>query len=168
MTLTAHAIVGASIASVVPSHPVLGFALGFGSHFLLDTIPHWDYPLRSRKADIKNPMDDDVVLNKNFIFDLFKMGSDAVFGLIVVLFLFGGFSDFHLAWAPLWGVAGALTPDALQFVYMKWRHEPMISLQKFHLWVHSRIRLDDRPALGIPLQIAIIIFFVAISKIFFP
>ncbi len=164
MTLTTHAIVGASIANILPSHPVLGFTAGFVSHFLLDAIPHWDYFLASVKKDPDNPMNNDIAFNKNFIFDLFKMGADAALGIIISLFLFG-FSNSHLIWMPLWGAIGALTPDALQFVYLKWRYEPIKSLQRFHIWIHGKEKLNSRPVLGIFLQIVVILFFVAISKL---
>jgi hypothetical protein len=39
MILSTHAIVGAAIASFLPSHPTTAFVLGFGSHFVLDAIP---------------------------------------------------------------------------------------------------------------------------------
>jgi hypothetical protein len=39
MILTTHAVVGAALASFVPSHPVTAFAMGFASHFVLDAIP---------------------------------------------------------------------------------------------------------------------------------
>jgi hypothetical protein len=52
LTLTTHAIVGAAIASVIPAHPFFAIAAAFASHFLLDAIPHWDYPIRS---DSVNP-----------------------------------------------------------------------------------------------------------------
>ncbi len=167
MTLTTHAIVGAAIGSLMPSHPVLGFAAGFASHFLLDAIPHWDYHLASIKEDSDNPMNNDIVFNINFIFDLFKMGFDAILGIIIVLLLFG-FSNSHLVWTPLWGAIGALTPDALQFVYLKWKHEPIASIHQFHiLRIHSKRGLSDHPILGISLQIAMIVLVVAISKLFF-
>ena len=40
MTLTTHAIVGASIASLFPEHPILAFGLAFASHYVSDMIPH--------------------------------------------------------------------------------------------------------------------------------
>ena len=51
MILSTHAIVGAAIASFLPSHPTTAFVLGFGSHFVLDAIPHWDYPIKSASVD---------------------------------------------------------------------------------------------------------------------
>jgi hypothetical protein len=41
MTSTAHTLVGASIASAIP-HPVIALPLIILSHFLMDSIPHWD------------------------------------------------------------------------------------------------------------------------------
>ncbi len=41
MTATAHALIGAAIATKF-TNPVLGIPLSFASHFLLDKIPHWD------------------------------------------------------------------------------------------------------------------------------
>ena len=43
MVLTSHVVVGAAVSSLVPGHPVAGFAVGFLSHYLLDMIPHRDY-----------------------------------------------------------------------------------------------------------------------------
>lgn len=39
-----HAVVGAALGSRVKS-PYVAFALGVASHFLLDAVPHADYPL---------------------------------------------------------------------------------------------------------------------------
>jgi hypothetical protein len=38
MILTTHAIVGAALASFMPSHPAAAFVVGFASHFALDAI----------------------------------------------------------------------------------------------------------------------------------
>lgn len=42
MTSTAHALVGAAIATRI-GDPVLSGSLIISSHFLLDIIPHWDF-----------------------------------------------------------------------------------------------------------------------------
>ena len=142
MVLTAHAIVGASIANLMPNHPMLGFATGFASHFLLDSIPHWDYHLLSSKKDPQNPLNDDLILGKNFLIDLMKIGTDFLLGIIISILLFVDISNFSLTSfftsAIFWGIAGSLLPDALQFVYFKWRHEPLTTLQRFHNWVQNK------------------------------
>lgn len=163
MTLGTHAIVGAAVASALPSHPALGFVLGFSSHFLIDAIPHWDYVLLSAQKDPANPLNNEIALNRDFVIDLFKMGADTAVGLLLVLVLFG-LSGAEILWTSLWGAVGGLLPDALQFVYLKWKHEPMISLQRFHLWIHSKKELEVHPALGIFLQAIVVIAFVVVFK----
>ena len=171
MIFTTHAIVGAAVANMLPSHPVIGFVAGFTSHFLLDAIPHWDYDLRSTEEDVDNFLDKKITLNKNFLFDLIKMGADSILGITMALLLFG-FPNPDLSSilnsTIIWGSIGALAPDALQFVYFVWKHEPMTTLQKFHtVWVHTKIRLRNRPLLGISLQLILIVAVVAISKLIF-
>jgi hypothetical protein len=163
MTLTTHAIVGAAIAASMPNHPVIGFTLAFASHFILDAIPHWDYKLSSQKTDGVNPLNDDMIINKDFFVDLSKIGLDAGCGILLVLLVFTLYSP-HLFWIPLVGVFGAILPDALQFVYFKWRHQPLTSLQRFHIWIHAKHRLDDKPFVGVLLQIALIAIVIFISK----
>ena len=143
MTLTAHAITGAALASLVPDQPLVGFAVGFISHFVLDAIPHWDYKLNSKKEDGNNHMNDDMVINKNFIKDILKISFDGILGLLLSLIVFNFYFKFS-TFVVLSGVIGAMMPDALQFVYMKWRHEPLISLQKFHLWIHADKKIIEK------------------------
>jgi hypothetical protein len=136
MTLTAHAITGAGLACLMPERPLLGFAVGFISHFVLDAIPHWDYHLNSMKEDRKNPMNNDLSMNMNFAKDFIKIGLDGVVGLLLSYFILCFWMNYSLL-IVLCGAIGAMAPDALQFVYMKWRHQPFTSLQKFHLWIHA-------------------------------
>jgi hypothetical protein len=136
MILTNHAIVGAALASLVPNAPVAGFAIGFLSHFVLDAIPHWDYDLQSIKEDKNNPLNNEMPLNGKFLKDILKIGLDFFVGLSLSFLIFVVYFKYSIL-AIFCGVAGAMTPDALQFIYMKWRHEPLISLQRFHLWIHA-------------------------------
>jgi hypothetical protein len=135
MILTTHAIAGAAVACAVPNYPVAGFALGFASHFVLDAIPHWDYKLTSYSEDQNNPMNNDMTLDKKFIFDFAKICLDVFVGFACVFALSGFLNPIYTL--PLFaGAVGGVLPDALQFVYFKWRHEPLVALQKFHLRVH--------------------------------
>jgi len=154
MTLTAHAITGAALASLTPNNPLMGFAVGFLSHFVLDAIPHWDYALLSRKEDENNPMNNDVVIGKDFVKDILRIALDGIIGLLFACFFYVFYLKYSL-FVILCGVVGACLPDALQFVQMKWRHEPFTSLRRFHLWIHSRIRLDNKPVIGILSYIAV-------------
>jgi hypothetical protein len=163
MTLTTHAVVGAAVASAIPNHPILGFTLAFGSHFLLDAVPHWDYPLSSHTGDNRNHMNDDMRVDKSFFRDLLKIGTDVLCGILLALLFFTAYSP-HLFFIPLIGAFGAILPDALQFAYWKWRHQPLVSLQRFHLWIHAKSNFNNKPLVGVPFQMAVIVLTVLIFK----
>jgi len=165
MTLTTHAIVGATIAATVPSHPMLGFALGFGSHFLLDAITHWDcfFILKSVEKHGNDYMKSDMAINKNFIGDLFKIGIDGLFGLILIYIFFILYGNISVI-ALLAGAAGGMMPDFLTFVQMKFKHEPFMSLRRFHIWIHAKKNFEKNPLLGISLQIIFIVLVVSIFR----
>jgi hypothetical protein len=137
MILTTHAIVGAALASFLPSHPAAAFVVGFASHFALDAIPHVDYPIRSRSVNpgIGAPM----AFDRALLHDALTIGSDGSFGILAALLLFSSSASF---WAILMGAIGAMLPDPLQFVHTRWPHEPLRTLQRFHLWAHTKKRMS--------------------------
>jgi hypothetical protein len=132
MILCSHAVVGAALASLMPTHPVTAFAVGFASHFALDAIPHADYPIRSRS--INPEIGAAMALDAALVWDVLTIGSDGLFGLLAAVLLFG--SPIGL-WAILLGAIGAMLPDPLQFVYAHFPHEPLRSFQRFHRWAHT-------------------------------
>ena len=89
MILSTHAIVGAAIASFLPSHPTTAFVLGFASHFVLDAIPHWDYPIRSAAVDPK--FGAPVTFDRALLRDVIVIGSDGLLGILGALLLFASF-----------------------------------------------------------------------------
>ena len=101
MILSTHAIVGAAIASFLPSHPTTAFVLGFGSHFVLDAIPHWDYPIKSASVDpeIGAP----VTFDRALLRDVVVIGSDGLFGILGALLLFASSDGL---WSILLGALG--------------------------------------------------------------
>lgn len=160
MILVTHAVVGAGLSAVSRANPLFAFGIGFLSHFILDTVPHWDYHLESNvNPASRHTLDDDFVIGKGFYKNLVKVGFDFLAGvLLAYLFFAHGVSFLHfLQGGILWGALGGMAPDFLQFVYFKIRKEPLISLQKFHLFMHADLRLGDRPILGPAMQAGIII-----------
>jgi hypothetical protein len=157
MILTTHAVVGAALASFVPSHPAAAFVLGFGSHFLLDAIPHVDYPIKSRSVNPKigAPM----AFDKALLQDVVTIGSDGLFGILVSLLLFGSSANF---WAVLMGAVGAMAPDPLQFAFTRWPHEPLRTLQRFHLWAHSKRKMNSI-VLGVSTQAAFVVLVIGLT-----
>lgn len=151
MTLTTHAVIGAAAASMVPEHPVLAFAVAFASHFVVDAIPHWHYPVRSIQKNKHDRMKNDMVIGRHFAGDVAMIGFDALLGMAISLLAFSYF--LHLSpMLILIGVVGGILPDPLQFVYWKFRHEPVKSLQRLHMGVHARIDVESL-LLGVGLQI---------------
>jgi hypothetical protein len=140
MILSTHAIVGGAVASLFPSHPVLVAVLGFASHFVIDAIPHWDYPLQS--ISVKPGADNrELRLDRRLLCDLFLIGLDACAGLAAAVFLFAPFAG--LGVIALGAIAGIL-PDPLQFAHSLYPHQPLKILQQFHVWIHSKRRLALR------------------------
>ena len=72
--------------------------------------------------------------------DVVTIGSDGLVGLVAALFLFSSATNF---WAILLGAVGAILPDPLQFAFTRWPHEPLRTLQRFHLWAHSKKKIDS-------------------------
>ena len=116
MVLSTHVITGGAVATLAPGNPALGFILGFASHFLLDSIPHWDYVLASKKTSGNDPLDTSMDMGKDFIRDLFVMGFDFLIGMIVVYSLL--YSD-SLRFTLMAGIIGGVLPDFLQFMYFR-------------------------------------------------
>ncbi|WP_044552075.1 MULTISPECIES: hypothetical protein [Mesorhizobium] len=147
MILSTHAVVGGAIASLFPSDPILVAVAGFASHFAIDAIPHWDYPLRSisvgEGADNRR-----LRLNRDVVIDLICIGVDACAGLALAMWLFATPSS---AWVVSLGAVAAILADPLQFVHSIHPREPLVSLQRFHEWIHSNRKLGWR--LGISSQI---------------
>lgn len=144
MTLLTHAIVGASVGKIFSGNIIVGSILAFASHFAVDAIRHGHYSLRSKYKDENNPLNNDILIGKNFFFDLIKIGADFSLGLIFAHLFFNGLT-LEVDWTIiLYAFLGTL-PDALQFAYFKIRKEPLISLQKFHIFCHSKSNFNNYP-----------------------
>ena len=76
MILSTHAVVGGTIASLFPTHPILVATLSFASHFVIDAIPHWDYPLKSISVK-PNANNWALKINRRLFRDLALIGFDA-------------------------------------------------------------------------------------------
>jgi hypothetical protein len=160
LTLTTHAIVGAAIAAVMPTHPYLAISAAFASHFLLDAIPHWDYPLRS---DSINPsVAAALKFDGALLADMLTIAADALLGIVLALLLLANPSNWILIAC---GAGAAILPDALQFAYMRFPSEPLTSLQRFHCWIHASPRLRGRPVLGLTAQIVLVFLVLLIVRV---
>jgi hypothetical protein len=138
MILSTHAIVGGAIASLFPSHPLLVVAAGFASHFAIDAIPHWDYPLQAISV---RPAGESRALNLDHRLwgDLSLIALDACAGLAIAIWLFATATTIG---AILLGAVVAMAPDPLQVVHRLYPREPLKSLQRFHQWIHAKRKLS--------------------------
>lgn len=151
MTLATHAAVGAIAAVRFPQHPILAFCLAFGSHFILDAIPHWDYHPASLQEE-KDPLKNKMPVTWGLIKDLLQTGTDFLVGLIVVLILFWNFNF----WLAVLGVFAGVLPDALQFIYFQYPKGPILWLQKFHMWVHTENHMERKMWLSLASQVVLV------------
>src|SRR4051812_31540781 len=115
MTLATHAITGAAIASFMPTHPVAAFAAGFASHFLLDAIPHYDYPIFSDSIHPKKK-DSPVKIDRTLIIDAIDFSVDGIIGIALSVYLFVFPASLIVILA---GAVGGILPDPLQVVAKK-------------------------------------------------
>lgn len=151
MTLSTHAFIGAAITTALPEHVYAGVAIAFASHFVLDAIPHWDYKILSACANPENPSP--FAINKAFCFDLVRIGTDFALGALLAFY----FYQSSLPWLWFLGFIAATLPDFLQFVYSKYPRGILALLQKFHVWIHTDIRLKNA-FLGVTSQMAFVGF----------
>jgi hypothetical protein len=152
MTLATHAIVGAMVAEFTPRYPVLGFILGFLSHLMIDSLPHYDYSLSSGvHVSDKDFRKYDLVLGRNFLSDLISMGIDCVGGFVIALALFSG-TKWSMGIAMI-GAFGGVLPDFLQFVYFKTHAKVLTALQRFHSALQKNNAFEKRPLPGLAIQI---------------
>lgn len=157
MTLSTHAIAGAAVGALAAGNPALAASGAFMSHFLLDAIPHWDYKLSSSERKEDDPMTWGVDTRaKGFALDLAKTGFDSILGIGVVAATLALLGAPAFVWlGAILGALFGILPDFLQFVYFKVRREPLSSLQRFHIFMHADGDFNDRPAVGIPMQLGV-------------
>ena len=163
MILATHAIIGAGIVSLSVHDPALGLCLAFASHFVLDAVPHWSYKVQSTSIQPHGGVSG-IHFDKDFFQDVAHIGSDGLIGILLsVLF----FAKPQTLWLIIGGAIAGMLPDALQFVYSKFKHEPLIHLQHFHEWIHTKYQLNDMPLIGILSQIIFVIISVGTIKTIF-
>lgn len=156
MILSTHAVVGGAIARLFPSHPALVVVTAFASHFAIDAIPHWDYPLGA--ITLKPGANNRCVLKDRRLFlDLALIGLDACAGLLIVIWLLATPATIGVI---VLGALAGMMPDPLQVVDSVFPNPPLTALRRFHQWIHAKTRL--RCFLGISSQV---LFAAAVSWI---
>lgn len=125
MTLTTHAAIGAAIGSAV-GNPVIGFALGAASHFLVDMIPHGDNQL----ADLFR------IHKKRRKLAVAYVMVDGVIAMYMVMAVFLVRTDgTHLAFAA--AISGSILPDLLVGLSDILRWKVLKKFCKLHFYFHD-------------------------------
>ena len=87
MTATAHALIGASIASRV-INPLIGIPLAIASHFAADLIPHWDAGTNHKQKSLmrlKLEAATDVLVGFALVFLIFRSSVEPVYLFTMVI-----------------------------------------------------------------------------------
>ncbi len=125
MTLTTHAAIGAAIGSAV-GNPLIGFALGAASHFLVDMIPHGDNHL----SDLFR------IQKKRKKLAVAYVTIDAVIAMYMVMSVLLVRSDAsNIAFTA--AIAGSILPDLLVGLSDIFRVTLLKRFCKFHFFFHD-------------------------------
>jgi hypothetical protein len=162
MILSVHSTFGAAVASLVPTHPVLGFVLGFASHLALDAIPHQDYELLSVSPGENRQMyetnDQDKKHKRQR--DIRLVSFDALVGFILAFIFF--FNPVYW-WVFFLGALGAVLPDFFTFLFLVFRYKPLGIFYHWHSnFFHSKIDFNIGQTAGIFLQFCTLAVLLAI------
>lgn len=155
MILAPHAIIGIAISRVVTTSPVVAFFVALLSHFFADMVPHWEYKI---SESIHPDTSKEIIINKEFLTDVLKIGTDIVFGVLISFWLFYDNNPYFIIMSRM----GGIFPDFLQFLYGKIKIKPLIIFKGFHDSFHAQ-RLQGKTVLGIAYQLLTTTFFVLSS-----
>ncbi|MFZ3020095.1 MAG: hypothetical protein WA051_01060 [Minisyncoccia bacterium] len=141
MVLSVHTLVGGALGAVLPVSPVASFAIGFVSHFILDAIPHSDYPLQSLTKNADDRDKDVMSKDGRLANDLVVNGVDGILGFLILTTL--TYNSPALFSAILGGL-GACVPDGLQFLHFMFpNNKPLEAFKKFHGIFHTPLKVEE-------------------------
>ncbi|MEK7631037.1 MAG: hypothetical protein AAB417_03360 [Patescibacteria group bacterium] len=159
MILVTHAVVGSALVHTAAS---VGGALAVGvlSHYLFDMIPHWHYHVpKVKEISLRVPGSAPIQFSRALLNDVRWIVLDLTAGIVLSFLFFSG------SWLVIGaGAFGAVLPDLLVGASKFWPQKLLVWHDRFHRWIHTDIRLDDRPMLGITSQAGIAILFVLLFR----
>jgi hypothetical protein len=104
-----------------------------------------------------------MIISKSSYKDLLVVSADGICGLLFSFIILGGFYHHDLLMI-LMGALGGMFPDLLQFCYWMWKPKILKPLQMLHNWAHTKVRIDDKPFIGVLSQLLIIVLVIFIFK----
>jgi len=121
MVITPHLIAGAAIGAHSPN-VWAAFCFGLMSHYLFDSLPHWDYL-------------DNLKINKAS--HLIKIFIDFIIAITIVLYL-----AWPLNLIIIFAIFGALLPDFMEFLHQSLKIKLFCPLSLFHKKIHYYKRVS--------------------------
>lgn len=155
MILATHiAIAAAAAKPFAGMHPLVAFLIGVASHYASDAIPHWHYPTRTLPKEHEEKMGwtwrGDT---RTRIGDFLRFALDGAAGAAIVVLAAPPATAAAWWWISA-AACGSILPDALQGIYFAGARF-LAPHQIFHDRLHTGIKLDAYPRIGIPFQLAI-------------
>ncbi|HEX6976743.1 MAG TPA: hypothetical protein VF185_00080 [Patescibacteria group bacterium] len=140
MLETPHVVVGAAIAAKV-GNPFLAIPLAFGSHFLLDKVPHWNPHLNTEIKKYGH---------------VTKQSKELVIADVALSVLAGGLISWHAmpdvnqAFVILLGGFAGVLPDVIEgpYFFLKMKSKFILRWIKFQ----KSIQVDTTPLPGLLTQ----------------
>ncbi len=140
MLVTPHILAGAALGSLMPGSAVgkvAAFFVGWGSHYLLDMVPHWERLFGPHYND-KLPKDHD-----KWPRHILVQGAMDVFIGLLLLRFFAFTMYTGEAWVVFWGGVGGALPDFLDntpFWSRITRRIPFWrATERFHRFIHISV-----------------------------
>jgi hypothetical protein len=133
MLLSVHVLAGSTIALAI-GNPVLSAPICFATHFILDALPHWNYPIPKKHTHSLK------VYYKYF-------GPDLILTVVVEILLLIKFKQFW--YLIIWGSFWAILPDYLTLYKYK---KPYKTLLKAYFTFHDKLQFEVDKASGIAIQ----------------
>lgn len=124
MILSTHLIIGGAVGSQI-NNPAVAFSINLLLHYLLDSLPHWDYLDKVLKKDIP------------------KIMLDFIIGLLLLFplhFIFSQFQEVNTT-TFLIGAAAAVLPDLLQGFHNLLGFNFLNFHSRFHHFIHFQKNL---------------------------
>ena len=154
MILVTHSLVGAAILKPLDNNWLVFLVIIF-SHFLLDALPHYDYEvgaLSGLPQGFRNKLK--ALFSRSHYPFFIKVSTDYLLAITLPFILIQP-SDFSVFLKILVAISAALLPD---FFIGFWRMFPSNKVfyvsRLIHQKVHTNIRFEGRPVLGMSLNIA--------------
>lgn len=138
MVITPHMLVGAAIASYCPN-VWTAFLFSWASHYILDFLPHWDYPCGFKLTSISQPL---------------KTGLDFLIGLVLICIFIRPIRPLSFKKILVFiGAIASLTPDFLEVFYYTFDFK----LLYFFHWLHASVHHPENLSFwaGLPLVLLI-------------